>query len=186
MERKRAHAQAEVSSKVEAAKSITFDQCAAAYIKAHKAGWRNLKHASQWRNTIATYASPVFGSRSVSAIDTRLVVEVLEPIWTLKPDTASRLRGRIESILDWAHARGYREGENPARWKGKLSFLLPRLPLTSATEGPCGPPLCRHGLSGASRLHAPTRRARRCRRACLGVHDSDGGKNRRSAWRTVA
>src|SRR6516165_2727162 len=110
---------------LEAAKAITFKECADAYIKAHRAGWRNGKHAGQWEATLGTYAEPLIGKLSVQAIDTALVLKVLEPIWTTKPETAGRVRGRIESILDWAKVRGYRVGENPARWKGHLDHLLP-------------------------------------------------------------
>jgi integrase len=104
---------------------MTFDQCASAYIAAHKAGWKNPKHRQQWRNTIATYASPIFGSLPVEAIDTALVTQALEPIWTSKPETASRLRGRVERILAWATVRGYRSGQNPAQLKHHLDQLLP-------------------------------------------------------------
>jgi integrase len=110
---------------LEAAKAITFKSAAADYVKRHRAGWHNGKHAAQWEATLATYAEPIIGGLSVQAIDTGLVLKVLEPIWTAKPETASRLRGRIESILDWAKARGYRQGENPARWRGHLDKLLP-------------------------------------------------------------
>ena len=117
--------------RLEAAKAITFKECAAAYIQAHRAGWRNAKHAAQWGATLATYAEPIIGGLPVQAIDTALVMKVLEhdtdgaPLWTAKPETASRLRGRIEVILDWAKVRGYRDGENPARWRGHLDKLLP-------------------------------------------------------------
>ena len=111
--------------RLEAAKAITFKQCAEAYIAAHRAGWRNDKHAAQWSATLSTYAHPVIGALPVQAVDTGLVLKVLEPIWTTKPETASRLRGRIESILDFAKVRGYRDGENPARWRGHLDKLLP-------------------------------------------------------------
>lgn len=111
---------------IEAAKSVTFAEAAARYIAAHESGWRNSKHRQQWRNTLASHAEPVFGPVSVAAIDTSLVLKAIEPIWTEKPETASRLRGRIESVLDWAAARGLREGANPARWKGHLENLLPR------------------------------------------------------------
>jgi integrase len=107
------------------AKAMTFDQCRDAYIAAHEASWRNPKHRQQWSNTLATYASPAIGTLPVTAIDTALVLRVLEPIWTKKPETASRLRGRIERILDWARVRGVRQGENAARWKGHLDHLLP-------------------------------------------------------------
>ena len=100
----------------EAAKAVTFQHCAAAYIEAHKASWRNAKHADQWAATLKAYADPIFGKRPVAAIDTARVIRVLDPIWATKTETASRLRGRIEAILDWAKVRGYRSGENPARW----------------------------------------------------------------------
>lgn len=112
------------AKKLEAAKAITFKQAAEKYIAAHKAGWKNGKHQDQWTNTLATYAEPVIGSFPVAEIDNALVLKVLEPIWITKPETASRLRGRIESILDWARVRGYRQGENPARWKGHLDKQL--------------------------------------------------------------
>jgi len=108
------------------ARSITFDQCAAAFIKSHRKGWRNKKHAEQWQNTLATYCTPVFGSLPVQSVDTGLVIKVLEPIWPEKTETASRVRGRIEKVLDWAKVRGYRDGENPARWRGHLDKLLPK------------------------------------------------------------
>jgi integrase len=113
------------AKKIEAARSITFDQCAAAYIEAHQAGWRSAKHAQQWTNTLTTYVYPTFGSVSVSDVDVAMVTKVLEPLWTTKPETAGRVRGRIEAVLDWAKARAFRDGENPARWRGHLSNLLP-------------------------------------------------------------
>ena len=109
---------------LERAKQITFNQCAEAYIDAHRGSWKNKKHADQWTNTIATYAGPIIGELPVASIDTALVVKVLTPIWTTKTETATRLRGRIESILDWATVSKYREGENPARWRGHLDNLL--------------------------------------------------------------
>ena len=112
-------------ARLDAAKAITFKECAETYIKAHRAGWRNAKHAAQWEATLATYAERVIGCLPVAAIDTALVLKVLEPIWTTKPETAGRVRGRIECILDWAKVRGYRAGENPARWRGHLDKLLP-------------------------------------------------------------
>jgi Arm DNA-binding domain len=100
-------------ARLHAAKAITFKQCAESYIKAHRAGWRNGKHAAQWEATLATYAEPIIGALPVQTVDTALVLKAIEPLWTTKPETASRLRGRIESILDWASAREYRAGENP-------------------------------------------------------------------------
>jgi integrase len=103
-----------------------FHQCAERYIAAHELGWTNHKHRAQWRNTLATYVYPVIGNLPVSAVDTGLVMKIIEPLWSSKPETAGRVRGRIESILDWAKVRGYRSGENPARWKGHLDHLLPK------------------------------------------------------------
>src|SRR5216684_1842847 len=112
-------------AKLVAAKAITFDACAKAYIEAHETGWQNAKHRDQWRNTLKTYASPVFGAQPVQAVNVELIMKALEPIWHTKPETANRLRGRIEAILDWATVRAYRKGENPARWRGHLDKLLP-------------------------------------------------------------
>jgi len=112
--------------KLEVAKAISFRQCAEAYIKAHQAGWSNPKHAAQWPATLTSYAYPMFGELPVQAVDVALVMKAVEPIWTEKPETASRVRGRIEAVLDWATARGYRQGENPARWRGHLENLLPK------------------------------------------------------------
>ena len=116
---------AKTEAALSAAKSITFAKCAQDYIKSHRAGWRSAKNLQQWENTLATYAEPIIGALPVQAVDTALMCKVLEPIWTTKPETASRVRRRIESILDWAKVRGYREGENPARWRGHLDKLLP-------------------------------------------------------------
>lgn len=113
-------------ARLDAAKSVTFADCATRYIEAHRAGWRNPKHAAQWQATVATYAFPVFGSLPVQQIDVALIMQALEPIWSTLPATAARVRGRVEAILDWATARGYRTGDNPARWKGHLDKLLPK------------------------------------------------------------
>lgn len=110
----------------EAARVMTFEQCATAFIRAHKAGWKNAKHAAQWTATLKTYAYPVFSALPVASVDTALVLKVLEPIWNDKTETATRVRGRIESVLDWARVRGHRHGENPARWRGHLDHLLPK------------------------------------------------------------
>src|SRR5436190_495124 len=112
--------------KIEATRTVTFDDCAAAYIKAHEPSWRHPKHHQQWTNSLARHVSPAFGRVPVGSIDVGMVMNVLEPLWAKTPETASRIRGRIESVLDWAKARGFREGENPARWRGHLSNLLPR------------------------------------------------------------
>ncbi|MEQ9248837.1 MAG: Arm DNA-binding domain-containing protein, partial [Nitratireductor sp.] len=91
--------------------ALTFKQAAGRYIDAQKPGWRNEKHAAQWASTLETYVYSNFGDQSVGLVDTGMVLEALEPIWTVKPETASRVRGRIEAILDWATARGYRVGD---------------------------------------------------------------------------
>lgn len=103
---------------------MTFDACAKAYINAHRASWSSAKHAGQWESTLATYASPVLGQSAVNEIDTALVVRVLEPIWSEKTETARRIRSRIAAVLDWATVSKYRTGDNPARWKGHLDYLL--------------------------------------------------------------
>jgi integrase len=113
------------AARLDAVKTMTFNECRDAYIATHQAGWRNAKHRMQWVNTLDTYVSPVFGKLAVQAVDVALGTQVLEPIWSTKPETASRLRGRIERVLDWAKARGFRAGENPAHWRGHLDQLLP-------------------------------------------------------------
>jgi len=120
--RKVARAQARLAT----ATATTFKDCAERYIASHRAGWRSRTHAAQWPSTFGTYVYPVFGSLPVQGVDVGLVLKVLEPIWTVKPETANRVRGRIESVLDWATAPGYRQGENPARWRGHLENLLPQ------------------------------------------------------------
>jgi integrase len=135
---------ARLRQRLEAAKSMTFKQCAESYIASHGAGWRNAKHAAQWSMTLLgrtpegeetkeNYCA-VLQPLSVQSIDTALIMKVLEPIWTAKPETAGRVRGRIEAILDWAKAREYRTGENPARWRGHLDKLLPGRSKVSAVE----------------------------------------------------
>ena len=115
-----------LKAKLEAARAMTFRQCAEAYIEAHKAGWQNAKHAAQWSSTLKTYAYPVFGALPVQAVDVALIAKVLEPIWNAKTETASRLRGRIERVLDWATVRGHRQGDNrPAGAAISISYCLP-------------------------------------------------------------
>jgi integrase len=112
-------------AKLAAARAMTFDDCADRYMTAHATGWRNSKHRAQWAATLRTYVTPIFGSLPIQEIDTGLIMRVLEPIWPTKPETASRVRGRIEAVLNWATTRGFRRGENPARWRGHLENLLP-------------------------------------------------------------
>jgi integrase len=104
---------------------LTFAQVADAYIATHEPSWRNTKHRYQWRSTIDTYACPVLGKLPVAQVEVGAVMRVLEPLWQAKTETAARLRGRIEAVLDYATARGWRTGENPARWRGHLANLLP-------------------------------------------------------------
>jgi integrase len=108
------------------ASAITFAQVADMFLAAHERSWRNPKHRQQWRNTLRDYALPELGELPVGSVDTDVVMKVVEPLWRDKTETACRLRGRIESILDYAKARGWREGENPARWRGHLDQLLPK------------------------------------------------------------
>jgi integrase len=110
---------------LERVRSLRFREAAKTYMSAHGVAWKNDKHAAQWASTLEAYAYPVIGDVSVQSIDTALVMKVIEPIWAIKPETANRVRGRIETVLDWATARGYRHGENPARWRGHLDKLLP-------------------------------------------------------------
>ena len=113
------------AAKVEVVRAVeTFDMAAESYIAAHSAGWKNAKSADQWRASLATYAGPRIGNRNVADIDTDDLLAILQPIWTTKTVTATRVRGRIESILDAAKVRGLRNGENPARWKGHLALML--------------------------------------------------------------
>jgi len=114
----------EAESRAARAKITTFDEAMAQYIRQHGAAWKNPVHAAQWPATLKTYASPVLGRLNVADIETEHVMKVLDPMWHEKPETASRLRGRIEAVLGWASARGYRNGDNPARWRGHLKNLL--------------------------------------------------------------
>ena len=106
-------------------KAPTFEHAASIFIETYRSSWRNKKHAQQWENTLKTYAYPKIGDMTVDQVLTGHVLEVLRPIWQTKTETAARLRGRLEQILDWAHAHGYRSSENPAKWRGLLDKLLP-------------------------------------------------------------
>jgi integrase len=116
--------QERTKAKLEAVKRVTFAECAAAYIDTHKASWKNAKHRAQWESTLKTYAYPVIGTLPVRSIDTAMVLKVLKPIWGTKTETAKRLRGRIEAVLDYATFAEYRTGPNPAMWKGHLEQAL--------------------------------------------------------------
>lgn len=105
---------------------LSLTECADLYIESQAPGWSNPKHIEQWRSTLKNLAGPVIGHLPVDQIDTALIMRCIEPTWTTKTETASRLRGRIEAVLDWSAVRGYRKGDNPARWRGHLDKLLPR------------------------------------------------------------
>ena len=113
------------TARIKAAKALTFEQCAKSFIASHELGWRSSKTGALWRSWLSAYVFPIMGGLPVQAIDTALVLKVLESIWGEKPTTAGRLRAMIESVLNFAKARGYRAGENPAQWRGHLDHLLP-------------------------------------------------------------
>lgn len=124
-ERHREAAEALATAQAAKVAGITFKAVAEAYIAANEGSWRNDKHRQQWHTTLASYVYPIMGELPVANIGTAHVLSVLEPLWKAKPETASRIRGRIETVLDTAKARGYREGENPARWRGHIAQILP-------------------------------------------------------------
>jgi hypothetical protein len=140
---------------------LTFRESAEQYIESHKAGWSNAKHAKQWPATLQVYVYPVIGDLPVAQLSgrsgTQKIKEVLDPIWYSKPTTAMRVRGRIESVLDWAKVNGYLDGDNPARWKGHLD----------SDEGEACPGRAsrRDALSAGAGLHAQATPDRRCRGA---------------------
>lgn len=125
---------AEDAKRLADAKRITFADAAHQYIESHRSGWKNAKHASQWSNTLRDYVYPVFGNLPVQDVDTALVMRALsQPVgvdgatlWTAKTETAKRVQGRIEAVLNWSTTSGYRAGDNPARWRGHLDTLLPK------------------------------------------------------------
>jgi integrase len=123
-----------VTRAAETAKAMTFKECAEGYIAAHKASWKSDKHAGQWEATLTTYAYPVIGALPVQMIETAHVMKIIEPIWKDKTETASRVRGRIEKVLDRAKALKLRSGENPAAWRGHLDQLLPAKSQVSPVE----------------------------------------------------
>jgi hypothetical protein len=118
-------AAAKAAEQKAAARVKTFRDLAKLFISAHEAGWCNPKHRQQWRNTLATYAHPHMGDLPVAEVETAHVMAALTQIWKVKPETATRVRRRIESVLDYAKTSGWREGENPARWRGHFANLLP-------------------------------------------------------------
>ena len=133
-ERAKDAAEAAAQAQAAAIRQRTFKEVATALMDAKEAGWRNDKHRKQWRSTLDQFAFPVFGDMPVSEIGTDHIMDVLQPIWQRIPETASRLRGRIEAVLDFAKARKWREGENPAQWRGHLSHLLPAVSKVARVE----------------------------------------------------
>lgn len=130
-ERAQEAAEARAMARDAEAASVSFKDAAEAYIKANQDTWRNDKHRQQWKNTLADYVYPVIGDLPVGEVDTPHILQILEPIWKTKSETASRVRGRIETVLDSAKAKGYRQGENSAAWKGHLALILPARPKLS-------------------------------------------------------
>jgi integrase len=124
-ERQRRAADAIAEAQMAKVAGITFRSVSEIYMETNWDSWRNDKHRHQWKSTMATYVYPVIGDLPVAEVSTNHVLQILEPIWRSKAETASRVRGRIETILDAAKARGYREGENPARWRGHIAQILP-------------------------------------------------------------
>ena len=109
------------------ANAMTFKQCAEAFIKDHAAAWTNPKHRFEWESSLFRHVYPTLATLPIAVIDTPLILRVLKPIWTTIPQTASRIRGRIERVIDWATAHHYRSGDNPARWDGRLEHALPAI-----------------------------------------------------------
>lgn len=126
LERERKAAEAAAQAQAVKVASITFRAVAERYIADNRDSWRNSKHGQQWQNTLAAYVYPVIGDIPIADVGKAHILEILEPIWKAKPETASRVRGRIETVLDAAAAKDLRTGDNPARWRGHLSHILPK------------------------------------------------------------
>jgi hypothetical protein len=123
--RKQEHARSASEAALASASTVTFRECAEQYFKFHSRKWKNAKRTAQFLSTLKMYAYPVLGKVPLGAIDKAIVLKAIEPIWYTKTETASRVRGRIEAVLDFAKTRGYRTGENPATWNGNLVHALP-------------------------------------------------------------
>lgn len=161
----------------------TFRVAAVEYIDAHKAGWRNAKHGQQWGNTLALYVYPVIGDLPLPVIGTDHVLKILKPIWESKPETASRVRGRIEAVLDYAKAREWRQGENPARWRGHLDHLLPARAKVQRVEHHPAVPYAKLGTVMA-RLAESEGIAARCLRF-LTLTAARSGEARGARWQEI-
>lgn len=123
-----------MEARLATANTVSFKEAAELYIKGRSASWKSATHSGQWPSTLAKYVYPIIGGVAVQSVDVGMVVKVLEPIWYTKTETASRIRGRIQAVLDWASARGYRQGDNPARWRGHLENLLPKRSKVQSTR----------------------------------------------------
>ena len=156
-----------------AAKNVTFKECALAYIKSHKRGWKNAKHESQWRNTLDTYAYPVIGDIGVQEVDIGLVMDVLEPIWYEKTETASRVRQRIENILDWATVKKLSKRGQPSPMAGTA-----RQTLTETNQGTKTYPLPGYGLQGIARILQRAKETKFSGYTYTIVHHTDGSQKR--------
>lgn len=165
------------------AKSLTFAQCQEKYLEAHRDGWKNTKHRAQWKSTLDTYAGPFIGGIDVALVDLSLVMKCLDPIWKDKTETASRVRGRIESVLDWATTRGYRQGDNPARWKGHLDQLLVKPSKIQKVEHHAALPYGEIGLFMAALKDMPGYGARALEFAILTAARS--GEVRGATWQEI-
>ena len=178
LENKRAE---KVKRRQEAASMVLFRQAASQYIAAHEPKWKNEKHRWQWRQTLETFAFPIIGDLPVAAVDTGHILQILEPHWLTQTETASRLRGRLERVLDWARVKGFRKGENPARWRGHLSHLLPEKAEVQKVE--------HHPAMPYSKIPGFMRELYKKKGSCCpgaDVHDSDRSQKRRNAPRTMA
>jgi integrase len=157
-----AHKHAQRAAAVaEAAKAMTFKQCAQGYIKDNEAEWTNAKHRREWATTLSRYAYPLLGELPVASIDTPLVLKALKPLWERAPETASRVRGRIENVLGWATVHHYRTGDNPARWKGLLEHALPARARVAKVKHHAALPYTQVGAFMA-KVREDTRVAARC------------------------
>ncbi len=125
IEERRAAHEAQMTADAPVPEVMHFAKVAESYLAAHEPGWRNTKHRAQWRMTLTEYAGPILGAMPIDAISTPDVLTVLKPLWLTTPETATRLRGRIEAVLDFAAVNGWRDGVNPAPWRGHLAKLLP-------------------------------------------------------------
>lgn len=171
---------AEREAAADKARLMLFKECAEAYMAAHEPSWKNAKHCEQWHSTLRRYLYPKFGGVAVSLVTTEMVLDAIQPIWHSMPETASRVRGRIEVVIDWAKARGAFSGENPARWRGHLANLLPKPSKVARVEHHAAMPFD-NIPAFMSELRAATGLTPRG----AGVHHSHGRSNNRSAGRSM-